>query len=721
MMKYVAVLLVILSLLLSGAPAPAQEDSRADGAAHLTTSSHPTSDQNPAFSPDGTKLIFTRFENGYNEGPSGIYQLDLDSGVSGLLTDAPGSDNVNLPGAAWNAATERIAFSSDREDIDEIWTMSSDGNDLRRITDHHMDARFVEPSFSPDGDWIVFEANEGKQGGSIWKVRTDGKRMIRLTAGPARGTDDRQPNWSPTGSRIVFQRRTVEDEDWNLYTMNPDGGDIRQITTTGGATDPSWSPDGGWIAYSLDHGLPSANIFVIPATGGTPTRITYADEYYDGAPSWSPDGGWIAFESRPSGGNTPTSIWRIPVPTLAAPSDLPACVATGAHSWVGYTPIMYNIDGSFTLTSHYGTYQDDYEFQQAAVTFPEICQIVSAAYENHQDIGVSSTLWLNGSIEDGETIIENPTRPNTTFYLDQPAYALLLRGAPGSPFKVTITLQDAVAVPEKPLLGVDDFLYQLQDLDLEAAGMSAYDLVIMDYSSDARPYTADEIAALKDSPGGPKIVFAYMSIGEAEDYRFYWEETWYESPPSWLDAENPDWEGNYKVRYWEPAWQEIILEYTDRLLEAGFDGVYLDIIDAYEHYESLGRESAAQEMVEFVATIAEHAHEQTPDFYIIPQNAPELAEHDPAYLDIVDGIGQEDIYYGYEDEDIATPPEETVWLESQLDKFLRAGKLVLTIDYATTPSHITDAYTKSRAKGYVPFVTTRALDQLTIHPAHPPD
>ncbi|MEE8372615.1 MAG: endo alpha-1,4 polygalactosaminidase [Dehalococcoidia bacterium] len=82
---------------------------------------------------------------------------------------------------------------------------------------------------------------------------------------------------------------------------------------------------------------------------------------------------------------------------------------------------------------------------------------------------------------------------------------------------------------------------------------------------------------------------AYMSIGEAEDYRYYWQEEWGSSSPSWLAEENPDWTGNYKVRYWDPVWQRIIYReddsYLRKILDAGFDGVYLDIIDAFEYFE----------------------------------------------------------------------------------------------------------------------------------------
>jgi len=280
-------------------------------------------------------------------------------------------------------------------------------------------------------------------------------------------------------------------------------------------------------------------------------------------------------------------------------------------------------------------------------------------------------------------------------------------------------------VPSPPgLSAVDDFLYQLQDIDLAAIGDTAYDLAIVDYSAwgdDESAFTAAQIATLKQSPGGDKIVLAYMSIGEAENYRFYWQDGWVPGDPDWLDAENPNWPGNYKVHYWAPGWQSIVLSYTDRLLDAGFDGAYLDIIDAYEYYADGGRATAAQEMAGFVAAIRAHARARDPDFYIFPQNAPELAEKVPAYLDCVDGIGQEDIYYGYEKDDRPTPPAVTAGLAGYLDTFRDAGKLVLTVDYATTPAHVDDAYAKSQDRGYVPFVTVRDLDRLTINPGHEPD
>jgi cysteinyl-tRNA synthetase len=274
------------------------------------------------------------------------------------------------------------------------------------------------------------------------------------------------------------------------------------------------------------------------------------------------------------------------------------------------------------------------------------------------------------------------------------------------------------------LRAVNDFLYQLQELDLEAVGGSAYDLIVMDYSADGTEgemYTREQIEGLKRSPGGQKIVLAYMSIGEAEEYRYYWRPGWKTGSPEWLDEPNPSWIRNYKVEYWDPEWQAIVFDYTDRLIDAGFDGAYLDIIDAYEYFEDRGRDTAAQEMADFVAAIAARARERSPGFYIFPQNGAALARIVPGYLDFVDGIGQEDIYYGYDGDDKRTPANATAETERELDLFRQAGKLVLTVDYATTPFNVDDAYRKSRAKGYVPFVTTRDLDRLIINKGHEPD
>ena len=190
----------------------------------------------------------------------------------------------------------------------------------------------------------------------------------------------------------------------------------------------------------------------------------------------------------------------------------------------------------------------------------------------------------------------------------------------------------------------------------------------MDYSADgtaATEYTADGIQTLRNSLNGPKVLLAYMSVGEAENCRFYWQDPWEVGDPSWLDAENPNWEGNYKARYYEEEWRRLIFDNTDRLIAAGFDGAYLDIIDACQYFIELGvpdqgasddrDESPAQRTADLVAAVAAHARTDAPDFLILSHNAPELASMVMKYLDQVDGTVQEDIYYGYDEDDVGTP------------------------------------------------------------------
>jgi len=256
---------------------------------------------------------------------------------------------------------------------------------------------------------------------------------------------------------------------------------------------------------------------------------------------------------------------------------------------------------------------------------------------------------------------------------------------------------------------------------LTAIGSTAYDLVIIDYSADGSEsgaFSRREISGLKNSVGGSKIVLAYMSIGEVEDYRFYWRADWDDSSPSWLSEENLNWAGNYKVRYWVPEWRSIIFRYVDSLLEAGFDGAYLDIIDAYEFFDDQGRDTAAQDMADFVAAIADHARASDPGFLIFPQNAPQLAALAPEYLDIVNGIGQEEIYFGYQADGDATPADVTAEMERYLDLFTDAGKLVLTVDYTSDVENVDLAYSRAWAKGYVPLATVRDLDRLTVNEGH---
>ena len=275
----------------------------------------------------------------------------------------------------------------------------------------------------------------------------------------------------------------------------------------------------------------------------------------------------------------------------------------------------------------------------------------------------------------------------------------------------------------------------MQNANFAALRKTKFDLAVIDYSadgSDTLRYTPQQIHSLQNSPGKHKTVLAYMSIGEAEDYRFYWQTAWdphhtgkpAAGAPTWLGPSNPDWPDNYKVKYWDPNWQAVVFQYVDKLVAAGYDGAYLDIIDAFEYWgpggpSSLNRASAAADMVSFVKAIAHHARvvDQDPGFQIYVQNGESLGV-DPDYLATINGLGVEDLWCNGNSRNNAA---EVAARLADTDRFEYAGKTVLSIDYVTRKGLINDFYAKAKSRGYVPYASTRKLDRLTINPGHAPD
>ena len=168
-----------------------------------------------------------------------------------------------------------------------------------------------------------------------------------------------------------------------------------------------------------------------------------------------------------------------------------------------------------------------------------------------------------------------------------------LRKIPGYPVQpYNVNANDITDLSEAKnflyLINPED--YQTRQAFLTALAATRYDIILIDFFYNGEEFTRNEISLLKTkNNGGSRLVIAYMSIGEAEDYRYYWKDEWKSDPPSWMKEENPDWEGNYKVEYWDPGWQDIIYgssdSYLDKIMDKGFDGVYLDIIDAFEYFE----------------------------------------------------------------------------------------------------------------------------------------
>ena len=265
--------------------------------------------------------------------------------------------------------------------------------------------------------------------------------------------------------------------------------------------------------------------------------------------------------------------------------------------------------------------------------------------------------------------------------------------------------------------------YQLQHLDLRRAAESPFDLLVIDPSrdgSDDGTLSAAEVARLKTKPDGTRrLVVAYLSIGEAESYRGYWQSSWKKQKPAWLLAENPEWKENYAVCYWDPGWQSIMCgtphARLDRILAAGFDGVYLDKCDVYEDMrhrrmpEAKARPDLEADMIGFVRRISDHAKRTNPEFRVIMQNAEALLD-DASLRSSLDGVAKEELVYGVDAPEKRNKADDIEWSRGQLDKMHRDGKLVLVVEYLNNQTKIDDAVRTIGPFGYVLYISDKSRD-----------
>jgi TolB protein len=250
----------------------------ADGTGKARLTTDPAEEFDPAWSPDGRKIAFSRFAGRHFQ----IFIMNADGTGAVQLThgDSAASD------AAWSPDGSRIAFNRCRGSCD-IYVMNADGSDERRLTYGERPGDRA-PTWSPDGRRIAFADLTG-----LFVIGAEGGEWQRLTDGPA---DDDNPAWSPAGPVIVFESsRGLFDAD--IYAVSADGsGEIANVTESPPLdSNPSWSPDGQWIAFMRRRNRYSrARIFVMNADGSAQTNLRALGDAYS-RPSWSPDGTRLAY------------------------------------------------------------------------------------------------------------------------------------------------------------------------------------------------------------------------------------------------------------------------------------------------------------------------------------------------------------------------------------------------------------------------------------------
>ena len=259
---------------------------------------------------------------------------------------------------------------------------------------------------------------------------------------------------------------------------------------------------------------------------------------------------------------------------------------------------------------------------------------------------------------------------------------------------------------------------QFQNTDVEQLADTMLDLVVVDHAlgePDLVIASQRDVSRLKLKPdGGKRLVLAYLSVGEAEDYRPYWKRAWKKEPPPWLGPTNPAWPGAYTVRFWDPDWKDIVYRSPDsilrRIVAAGFDGAFLDRVDGYLDWEQR-RPAAPFEMIDLVTELADVARAENSDFLIISQNSePLLQQH--LFRRAIDGVSKECLLYGLASHEAKNSKADVAWSLKGLNAARRDGIPVFAIEYLDDPRKIQSAREELVRLGFVPFFGNRALDRL---------
>ena len=246
----------------------------------------------PAVSPDGQRLVLS--ERTVRDQPDDRTQL--------AVWDTGGTNPRRIfraEGAAlapqWSPDGRWIAFGAGsfflgRTRPGRVMLVKPDGSEVRTLTSGPANAGF--PSWSPDSEHIVYR---------LWSDTAGGLRIVSVadkTVRPLTTGYDNFPSWSPAGDRIVFSR--FADDDFDIYTIRPDGTRLTRLTTAAGNdSHPIWSTDGTHILFSssrfgfkdeaplLDIPQPYGELFVMKADGSVQRALT-DNRWEEGTPAWLP-------------------------------------------------------------------------------------------------------------------------------------------------------------------------------------------------------------------------------------------------------------------------------------------------------------------------------------------------------------------------------------------------------------------------------------------------
>ncbi|MGE7417623.1 endo alpha-1,4 polygalactosaminidase [Methylobacterium tarhaniae] len=259
-------------------------------------------------------------------------------------------------------------------------------------------------------------------------------------------------------------------------------------------------------------------------------------------------------------------------------------------------------------------------------------------------------------------------------------------------------------------------LYVLQGVDPAQVAAAPFDVKVVEiYDDNGRLFGSEQVRQMGGGPGGA-LLLGYFSIGEAENYRSYWSTI----PKSAIGPVDPNWPGNYEVKYWTDEWKSVAKTEIDKMLAAGYDGAYFDVVDEFQlpwAERNAPGGDAAGAMKILIQDLSAYAKAKVPTFKIWVNGGEELLT-DRRYLASIDGLFKENLFY---DSD-GSARRSTAATRTSLD-YLKlaqtAGKDVIAIEYVSGAAAIADVQAKADAAGMGSYIARLDLKGVSLDGVRP--
>ena len=329
------------------------------------------------------KIAFASDRDGNYE----IYTMDADSSGQTRLTNNAAFDDQ----PAWSPNGTKIAFVTNRDvNMSEIYVMNADGSNQTRLTNNT--AADFAAAFSPDGTKIVFTTERDHVGGQgeIYVMNTDGSNQTRLTNALA-SESSQEPQFSPDGTKIAFV--TNRDVNYEIYTMNTDGSNQTRLTNNTAidfAVD--FSPDGTKIAFTTNRDG-NLEIYTMNVDGSGQTRLTN-NAATESDPKWPPDGTKIAFVTSRDGND------EIYTMNADGSGQMRLTDNATAEAFPSWQPITYNFSGFYQPVDNLPTLNKSKPGKSIPIRFSlggdKGLNIFATGYPKSEAIACDSTATVDG-------------------------------------------------------------------------------------------------------------------------------------------------------------------------------------------------------------------------------------------------------------------------------------------------------------------------------------